>query len=139
MTEITNFLIAHGVLGMFIAAFLAGTFLPFASEVVLLGLLAAGADPVGLLIWGTIGNLLGGMFNYWIGTKGKEEWIEKYAKVKPQDLHKGLRYVRKYGAWACWPGCRSWAAYSRSRWAFFAPTSSIPRSRLPWENSPVTQ
>ena len=84
MTEITDFLIAHGVLGMFIAAFLAGTFLPFASEVVLLGLLAAGADPVGLLIWGTIGNLLGGMFNYWIGTKGKEEWIEKYAKVKPQ-------------------------------------------------------
>ena len=72
MTEITDFLIAHGVLGMFIAAFLAGTFLPFASEVVLLGLLAAGADPVGLLIWGTIGNLLGGMFNYWIGTKGKE-------------------------------------------------------------------
>ena len=66
----------------------------------MLGLLAAGADPVGLLIWGTIGNLLGGMFNYWIGTKGKEEWIEKYAKVKPQDLHKGLRYVRKYGAWA---------------------------------------
>ena len=100
MTEITDFLIAHGVLGMFIAAFLAGTFLPFASEVVLLGLLAAGADPVGLLIWGTIGNLLGGMFNYWIGTKGKEEWIEKYAKVKPQDLHKGLRHVRKYGAWA---------------------------------------
>ena len=38
MTEITDFLIAHGVLGMFIAAFLAGTFLPFASEVVLLGL-----------------------------------------------------------------------------------------------------
>ena len=26
MTEITDFLIAHGVLGMFIAAFLAGTF-----------------------------------------------------------------------------------------------------------------
>ena len=100
MTEITDFLIAHGVLGMFIAAFLAGTFLPFASEVVLLGLLAAGADPVGLLIWGTIGNLLGGMFNYWIGTKGKEDWIEKYAIVMPLDLHKGLRHVRKYGAWA---------------------------------------
>ena len=100
MQAFLDFLIAHGDVGMFIAAFLAGTVFPFASEAVLLGLLAAGADGVSLLLWGTAGNVLGGLFNYWIGSLGKEEWIERYAKVKPEKLHSGLEKVRRWGSLA---------------------------------------
>lgn len=95
-----DFLVAHGLAGMFIAAFLAGSFFPFASELVMLGLLAAGADSTGLLLWGTAGNVLGGLFNYGIGTLGNTAWIERWTKVPPDKLHRGLAYVRRYGSWA---------------------------------------
>ena len=42
MDTIITTLAAHGGIGMFCAAFLAGTFLPFASEAVLLALLEIG-------------------------------------------------------------------------------------------------
>ena len=78
MDTIITTLAAHGGIGMFCAAFLAGTFLPFASEAVLLALLAAGTNPVELLIWGTAGNTLGGLFNYGVGSMGREEWMARW-------------------------------------------------------------
>ena len=39
------------------------SFLTISSEAVMLGLLAAGVDPVLLLVYGSIGNVLGGMLN----------------------------------------------------------------------------
>lgn len=105
MDAIIPFLIEYGSLGMFIAGFLSGSILPFSSEVVLVGLLAGGANVWGLLIWGTVGNSLGSYVNYFIGTLGKEEWITKYAGVPPEKLKRGMTYVRRYGAWA---GLLSW-------------------------------
>lgn len=93
-------LINYGGPGMFVAAFLAGSFFPFSSEVVMLGLLAAGTDPTDLLLWGTAGNTLGSLFNYGVGSMGREEWITRWTKVQPEKLEKGKRWVRDYGAWA---------------------------------------
>ena len=56
MDALIDFLINYGYWGMFIAAFIAGSFLPFSSEAVMLGLMAAGLEPVPLAIYGTIGN-----------------------------------------------------------------------------------
>lgn len=100
MDAFITFLVAHGAIGMFVAAFLAGSFLPFCSEAVMLALLAAGASPGELLVWGTAGNVLGGLFNYGIGSLGREEWIARWSKVKPEKLEQGKRWVRRYGAWA---------------------------------------
>ena len=50
MDVIIHFLIEHGLWGMFIAAFFAGSILPLASEVVLSALVAAGVAPLELLI-----------------------------------------------------------------------------------------
>ena len=79
---IMTFLVSYGYMGMLIAAFLAASILPFSSEAVMVGLQAAGLDPVALIAYGTIGNVLGSMFNYTIGRLGKMEWIEKYLHVK---------------------------------------------------------
>lgn len=100
MEDVVSLLIAHGGVGMFVAAFLAGSFFPFSSEVVMLGLLAAGADGGDLLVWGTAGNTLGSLFNYGVGSLGREEWITKWTKVPPEKLERGKRWVRRYGAWA---------------------------------------
>ena len=67
------YLIQFGGPGMFVAAFLAGSFFPFSSELVMVGLLAAGVNPNELLLWGTAGNTLGSLFNYGVGSLGKDE------------------------------------------------------------------
>lgn len=100
MQEAIDALIQIGPAGMFVAAFLAGSILPFSSELVMLGLIEAGSDPVSLVIWGSVGNTLGGMVNYFIGSCGRKEWITRFAKVAPEKLERGKRQVRRYGAWA---------------------------------------
>ncbi len=97
---LTDLLTHYGATGMFAAAFLAGSFFPFSSEAVLLALLAAGAPPEALLLSATAGNTLGSLFNYGVGSLGREEWITRYAKVSPEKLERGKRWVRRYGAWA---------------------------------------
>ena len=84
---------------MLISAFIAGSFLPFSSEAVMTGLVAAGLEPLPLLVYGTIGNWAGSMFNYWIGHLGKMEWIEKYLHVNQEKLDKAEQFMGKRGAW----------------------------------------
>ena len=99
MEYIISLLISYGYWGMLITAFVAGSFFPFSSEAVMTGLLAAGLDPWGLIIYGTIGNVAGGMFNYFVGRMGKLEWIEKYLHVKQKDLDRAERFMAGRGAW----------------------------------------
>jgi membrane protein YqaA with SNARE-associated domain len=94
-----EFLINYGYIGVFIASFLAATVLPFSSEVVLIGVLAAGATMWPCLIAATIGNFLGGMSCYWLGMLGKIEWIEKYLKMKPEKIEKVQKWVEGKGSW----------------------------------------
>lgn len=84
---------------MLVAAFLAGSFFPFSSEAVMLGLLAAGLKTEPLIIYGTIGNVLGSIFNYGVGRLGKLEWIERYLHVKKEDLDRAQRSMAGHGAW----------------------------------------
>ena len=99
MDAITHFLIDYGYWGMFLSAFLAGSVLPFSSEAVMLGLLAAGADPVPLLIYGSIGNVMGGMVNYGLGRLGKLEWLKKYFHLKQSSIDRAYQFMGGHGAW----------------------------------------
>lgn len=99
MGYIIDFLINWGYWGMFVSAFLAGSFFPFPSEVVMSGLQAAGLDPIPLVIYGSIGNVLGSLFNYGVGRLGKMEWIEKYLHVKKEKLDQAERFMAGRGAW----------------------------------------
>jgi membrane protein YqaA with SNARE-associated domain len=92
-------LIDWGYLGLFIATFLAGSILPFSSEFVLSGLLAAGADSMSCLLAASAGNVLGGMTCYGIGRLGKMDWIERYLRVKPEKLERVTRFLHGRGAW----------------------------------------
>lgn len=84
---------------MLISAFIAGSFLPFSSEAVMTGLVAAGLEPLPLLIYGTIGNWAGSMFNYWVGHMGKMEWVERYLHVSQEHMEKAHRFLGSKGAW----------------------------------------
>ena len=84
---------------MFLASLLAGSVFPFSSEAVMAGLLAAGLNPWPLVVYGTIGNVIGSLFNYFIGTLGRLDWIEKYLHVKPDKLDRAQRLMAQYGVW----------------------------------------
>lgn len=92
-------LIEYGYIGVFIAAFLAATVLPFSSEVVMSGVLLSGADYWTVMIAATLGNFLGGMSCYWLGSLGKIEWIEKYLKLKKEKVDKWVEWLNGKGSW----------------------------------------
>ena len=99
MDWIVGLLTGYGYVGMLLAAFLAGSFFPFSSEAVMVALMATGLDPWQLMVYGTVGNVLGSVFNYCVGRMGKLEWIEKYLHVKKQDLDRAERFMAGRGAW----------------------------------------
>ena len=89
MDALIDLLIHYGYWGMLTSALLAGSVLPFSSEAVMLGLMAAGLNPWQLALYGTIGNVAGSMVNYGIGRLGKPEW----------SLDKAERFMAGHGAW----------------------------------------
>lgn len=99
MSWMIDFLMSWGYWGMLVSAFLAGSFFPFSSEVVMSGLQAAGLEPIQLVLYGSIGNVLGSMFNYGVGRMGKLEWIEKYLHVKKESLDKAQHFMADRGSW----------------------------------------
>jgi membrane protein YqaA with SNARE-associated domain len=99
MDFLIDFLTQYGYWGMLLAAFLAGSFFPFSSEAVMVAMMASGLDPWLLMIYGTIGNVLGSVVNYYVGRLGKMEWIEKYLRVKKKNLDRAHRFVEGHGAW----------------------------------------
>ena len=64
MEELNSLFIEYGYAGMAMAAFLAGTFVPFSSEAVMAALLAmSNMDPWLTILWASVGNIAGSMFN----------------------------------------------------------------------------
>ena len=92
-------LIEWGYIGVFIAAFLAATVLPFSSEVVLTGALLAGAAYRPCIVAATIGNFLGGLTCYYLGYLGKVEWLERYLKMDIKKIQKMQDRLQGKGAW----------------------------------------
>lgn len=90
---------SYGYLGMTIAAFLAGSVFPFSSEAVMVSLQLAGLEPWSLFLSATVGNVVGSMFNYWIGTFGRMEWIEKYLHISAEKVNKTRAWIDGRGAW----------------------------------------
>ena len=99
MDAFVDLMMDWGYLGMMLTAFLAGSLIPFSSELVLTGLLSLGLSPVGILIAATIGNTAGGMTCYWLGSLGKMEWVEKYMHVKEKHVLKAQKFLQGKGAW----------------------------------------
>ena len=93
-----DFFYQYGLFGLFIAGFLSGSVFPFNSESVLSLLIYSGFDVVSSVAAATAGNTLGGISIYYLGFLGKMEWIEKYAKVKPEKIHAILPKLQRYGA-----------------------------------------
>ncbi|MBQ0115656.1 MAG: DedA family protein [Bacteroidales bacterium] len=94
-----DFVQQWGYIGLWFCSFIAGSVIPLSSEAIVVACIGFKMDPVGCCIAATIGNVMGGMTCYWMGTLGNMEWIVKYCHVTPEKLAKAQQYVARYGAW----------------------------------------
>lgn len=87
-----------GYIGLFISALLAGSIVPFSSELVMGALVAMGLEPWLCVLAATLGNTLGGLTCYWLGRLGRIDWIEKYLGVKREKVERMQRFLQGRGA-----------------------------------------
>ena len=99
MESVVEIFVEWGYIGLFISAFVAGSIVPFSSEIVLTALVEMGADPAACILSASVGNALGGMFCYWLGYIGNLEKIEKWLKIDQTKIHKFSDFVQRRGSW----------------------------------------
>ena len=99
MESFIEFLVTYGYAGMMVAACLGGSFIPFTSEAVMTALYLTGLDIWQLVICASIGNVLGGMFNYGIGRLGNDSWFYRRLHLSEDKLERTKKQIRRHGAW----------------------------------------
>ena len=115
--SLIQLLIDWGYVGLFLSALLAGSILPFSSELVLVALVKLGLSPTLCVLSAAVGNTVGGLTCYYMGRLGKTEWIEKYFKVKREKVDSMMRFLQGKGALRpSSPSSLSWAKPLPSRW-----------------------
>ena len=98
MDALMDILLEWGYAGLFLSALLAGSVIPFSSEVVMVGLVHMGLSPTLCILSATVGNTLGGMTCYYIGRLGRVDWVEKYLKVKREKVERMQKFLQGKGA-----------------------------------------
>lgn len=98
VNSLIQLLIDWGIPGLFLSALLAGSIIPFSSELVLVALVKVGLNPTACILAAALGNTLGGMTCYYMGRLGKIDWIEKYFKVKKEKVDKMVLSLQSKGA-----------------------------------------
>ena len=87
-------------LGLFVSAFLAATLVPFYSEILFTGLLAAGYDPLTLWLWASTGNTLGSAVNWALGRYLRHFEDRRWFPFKRSNLGRAQDWFQKYGVWS---------------------------------------
>ena len=91
----------EGYVGLFLSALLAATVLPFSSEAVLVGLMAAGDyDMIWLWFLASLGNVLGAAVNWGLGRFCLRWQDRRWFPVDKEKLDRAGRWFSSYGVWS---------------------------------------
>lgn len=94
-------MIEAGYAGLFLTAFAAATILPFSSEAVLTGMIAAGTfDIVWLLFAASTGNTLGACVNWGVGRFLLRFRDSRWFPIRQQTLARVQGWFGRYGLWS---------------------------------------
>ena len=84
--------------GLFASALLAGSVLPAQSELVLAAMIAAGAQPTGLLVAvATAGNVLGAVINYGLGRSAARLRHRRWFPLSDAGWQRSTRLFNRHG------------------------------------------
>ena len=94
-------MIVLGYLQLLLFSFLAATFLPFSSEVILTTMyLSKNFNIFILLFVASIGNISGSLFNWYLGKKILIFKDKKWFPISDDKLKKSEKFFQKYGVWS---------------------------------------
>jgi membrane protein YqaA with SNARE-associated domain len=94
--------------GLFVAAFLAATPVPFQSELVFLGLQAAGWETFALVLVASVGNTLGSCVTYGLGRWFSGQRDHRWFPLTPAQMSRAEGW---WGRWGLWLLLLSWAPF----------------------------
>ena len=88
-------------LSLFAISFLAATILPFSSELMLAGLIAtSNYDNFLLLIFASLGNILGSTINWVLGFYSRNLTVNKWFPFKLSQIESSSKWFNKFGKWS---------------------------------------
>ncbi len=102
---------------LFFVSFVAASLLPAYSEVMLVGLLLNGYDPVKLFLFATVGNTLGACLNWLLGRYLLRYKQHRFFPFKENSLKGAQHWFQKYGVWTL---LMSWAPIGGDALTFIA-------------------
>lgn len=86
--------------GLFVAAFVAATIVPFQSEIIFVALQAAGHVSIfWLVIVASIGNTLGALVNYYIGLGITRFEGKRWFPATPAQMARAETWFQRWGVW----------------------------------------
>jgi len=85
---------------LFCSAFLAATFLPFYSEIMLFALLQQGGSELFLLATASLGNTAGAALNWYLGKFLLHYQDRKWFYFNPAQVAKMQYWFKRYGVWS---------------------------------------
>lgn len=92
--------------GLFGAAFLAATLIPFNSEVLFVGLQLGDVAPIWLLVLvASVANTLGAFVNYWIGLRLEDRGAHRWMRIPDARFARARAW---WGRWGLWTLLFSW-------------------------------
>jgi membrane protein YqaA with SNARE-associated domain len=94
--------------GLFFAAFLASSPVPFQSELVFLGLQAAGWGTFTLVVVASVGNTLGSCLTYALGRWLSDRRDHRWFPLPPGQMIRAEGWFRRWGLWLL---LLSWAPF----------------------------
>lgn len=97
--------IEYGYWGLFIITFLGATVLPLGTEPLFSVMVVTDFSLFWCIVVASIGNSLGGMTSFYVGTLGNWHWIEKYLGVKKEKAYEFQQRITRYGSYLallCW-------------------------------------
>jgi membrane protein YqaA with SNARE-associated domain len=95
-----EYLASYGLPGLFVAAFLAATILPFSSEALLILMISISGESMTPLILASAGNILGSFLNYYIGLKGDRFVLHRLLKLDESTKEKARFRFNHYGIYS---------------------------------------
>jgi membrane protein YqaA with SNARE-associated domain len=114
-------------LGLFFIAFLAATLVPAYSEVMLVGLLRAGYDPLNLWLLATAGNTLGSAVNWILGRYLLAFQDRRWFPFRADNLGRAQQWFQRYGIWSL---LFAWAPIGGDALTFVAGIMRVPFGRF---------
>ena len=94
-------ILGSALFGLFIAAFVAATLVPFQSEILFAGMLVAEPERFGvILLVASVGNVLGSCLNYALGRGLMRMRLPERLRVPEETLARAEAWFRRWGVWS---------------------------------------